>query len=139
MRRLGLGLMAITLVLGVTAFAGNETKDAKTEAKAAPKSLTVQGELVDMGCYLAEGAKGESHKSCASMCIASGMPMGLLTKDGKLYLLTLNHDNADPYNSAKKLAAEQVNITGPVSERNGVMSLQVDNVNQVSMDKAEQH
>lgn len=89
------------------------------------EATTVEGEIVDMGCYLGHGAMGEKHKSCALKCIAGGMPMGLRTADGTLYLLTMSHTDHDPYNAAKELAAETVKITGPVHERDGILSLEV--------------
>ena len=94
-------------------------------AKTAAKTLTVKGEIVDLGCYLGHGARGADHKGCATKCIAGGMPMGLLTADNKLYLLTLDHDNADPYNQAKSHAGEVVELTGTVMSRAGVMALDV--------------
>jgi hypothetical protein len=62
------------------------------------------------------------------MCIANGMPMGLLTADGSLYLITLNHSNADPYNQLKGWAAEKVVVTGVTSTRNGVKAIEADAV-----------
>ena len=89
------------------------------------KPATITGELVDMGCYVGHGAAGEKHMECAAKCIAGGMPMGLLTKDGKLYLLTLAHDNAAPFNMLKDMAGKQVNVTGPANVRNGMKTLEV--------------
>jgi len=94
-------------------------------AKTAAKTLTVKGEIVDLGCYLGHGARGADHKGCATKCIASGMPFGLLTADGKLYVLTLNHDNPDPYNKCKEMAAATVVVTGTPMQRNGVMAVDV--------------
>jgi len=91
--------------------------------KAAPKTL--KGELVDTGCYLGHEAKGEKHISCATKCIANGMPMGLLTADGKLFLITMDHENADPYNALKNMAGKQVEVTGVVSERGGMRGIDV--------------
>ena len=51
--------------------------------------------------------------------------MGLLTDKGVLYLLTLDHDNADPYNSLKTMAGKMVTVTGPVLSRNGMKGLDV--------------
>ncbi len=90
-----------------------------------PKPVTMKGEIVDMGCYLAHEARGEKHKSCAIKCISGGMPMGLLTADGKLYLLTMSHDSSDPFDQAKALAGSMVELTGPIMERNGVKALEV--------------
>ncbi len=100
----------------------SHTQTAKTD------KTTLTGEIVDMDCYMSMGAHGADHKTCASKCIANGTPMGLLTKDGKVYVLTASHDNLDPYNKLKKMAAETVTITGEVYTRGGVQSLQVDAV-----------
>ena len=97
----------------------------KAEAKAAPATMTLRGEIVDAGCYIPKGAMGEKHKSCAAKCIASGQPMALLTGDGALYLLTQNHKSADAFNKCKEWAAAMVEVTGPTFERNGMKSIEV--------------
>jgi len=86
---------------------------------------TLTGEVVDTGCFLAHGARGAKHVSCANKCIAGGMPMGLLTADGTLYLLTLDHDNADPYNQLKGMAGKTVAVTGAVVTRGGMKGIDV--------------
>jgi hypothetical protein len=91
------------------------------EASAPSKSMT--GEVVDMGCYLAHEAHGEKHVACGTKCVAGGMPMGLLTADGSLYLITLNHDNADPYNKLKTMVGKTVTVTGPINTRGGVKGI----------------
>ena len=95
-------------------------------------SKTITGELVDLGCYLGHGAKGAAHKDCAAKCISGGMPMGVLTPEGQLYLLTMSHSNGDPYAKAKDMAAETVKVTGPVSKRDGMQAIQVDAVEMVA-------
>ena len=128
-RVLGSLVLVGALAFAVAAIA--DSKDAKS-AKAPPKSVTLKGELVDMGCYVSHEAKGEKHKGCATKCVAGGMPMGLLTADNKLYVLTLNHDNGDPYNMAKEMMSEMVEITGTVSERNGARVIDVTDVKAVT-------
>ena len=98
------------------------------EAKAKPKVMTIKGEIVDTGCYLSHGAKGEKHKECATKCVAGGMPIGLLAANGKLYLLTPNHDNADAYNHFKDMVASMVEVTGTSMERSGMLGLDVTDV-----------
>jgi hypothetical protein len=97
-------------------------------AKQMPKAAVIRGEIVDMGCFLGHGAKGEKHQSCAAKCIAGGMPMGLLTPAGKLYLLTLDHDSPDPFNKCKDMAAQSVEVTGTVMQRAGMMAIDVTDV-----------
>jgi len=110
-------LLALLLVASA-AFAG-EGKHKKAETR------TVQGEIVDLGCYLGHGARGAEHKGCALKCIANGMPMGILTEDGELYLLTMSHKDADPFAAAKELAAQTVQITGKLIEKNGMKAIEV--------------
>jgi len=108
-------------------FVKVNVSQAQTAAKADAK-VTLTGEIVDMDCYMSMGAHGADHKGCAMKCIANGTPMGLLTSDGKVYVLTAPHDNQDPYNKLKKEAAATVTVTGEVYTRGGVQSLQVDGV-----------
>jgi hypothetical protein len=125
MKRIILSLAILATLLTSSVLLASEDKEHASQA------MTIQGEIVDMGCYLNHASLGPKHKECATMCINGGMPMGLLTSDGKLYLLTMSHDDAAPFNACKKLAAEMVSITGPVSERNGVKSIDVTAVKQV--------
>jgi len=116
-----LALAALT-ALAIHPFTA-QAKDEKAAAK--PKLETWTGEVVDMGCYVAHEAKGEKHVECGSKCVANGMPMGLLGKDGKLRLLTLNHDNADPYNDLKKWVDQMVEVSGTAATRGGVTAIDV--------------
>jgi len=53
----------------------------------AGKIVTVVGEIVDFSCYLQVGKHGEAHAACAKKCFANGQPIGLLAKDGSVYVL----------------------------------------------------
>lgn len=123
-------LVFVAAALVCAAFAAHadkmseKGKAAKMEVKA--KTTTVTGEIVDTSCYLGHGARGEKHAACAAKCINSnGAPMGLLTEDGTLWLLTPDHDNLDPYNALKGMAAKTVTVTGMAMERSGVKGLDV--------------
>ena len=115
-------------LLAIAALASLALVAAADEAahKKAPSTMT--GEVVDTGCYLAHAARGEKHIDCATKCISGGMPMGLLTSNGKLYLLTLNHDNPDPYNQLKEMAGKTVSVTGVVNVRAGMQGIDVTDV-----------
>lgn len=132
MKRFATILIALVLVLAAAAYAHDmqnmKHSDKTMPRAAAGKSTTMQGEIVDMGCYLDHEASGKDHQSCAQKCLGNGMPMGLLTKDGTLYLLTQSHDNLDPFNQAKQWAAEQVVVTGPQMERHGMKAIEVEQV-----------
>jgi len=118
-------VMGVLLLAGALVFVGHAFAK---EGKAESKPTTLKGEVVDTGCYTAHGASGEKHKECGAKCVANGMPMGLLTKDGKVYLLTPDHDSADAYNKLKDLIDAQVEVTGIVSERGGIKAIDVTDV-----------
>jgi len=88
----------------------------------AQETTSVTGEVVDLMCYLDHGAKGATHASCAEKCIKSGGPVGLLTKDDKLYLVIGNHKPLNDDLAA--LAAKTVTIKGKVVERNGMKMIE---------------
>ncbi len=121
-------VLGVAALMAAVLFVTGALADEKKEMKAEKKPVTLKGEIVDTGCYISHGAMGEKHKQCATTCIANGMPMGLLTTEGKLYLLTLDHDNADPYNQCKEMASMTVEVTGVVSERNGIKAIDVTGV-----------
>jgi hypothetical protein len=94
---------------------------AKGEAAPAP---AVQGEILDLACYVAHGQKGPDHAACARKCVQSGQPMGLLAADG-VYVLFADHDDAAPFEQAKKYAGRRVEIRGPAVTRDGTRGLTV--------------
>lgn len=95
----------------------------RERGRASPTMIV--GEVVDMACFVKEGAKGSEHRKCAEACIQEGVPMGLATRSGELYLLVEDREAREPYQKLKKLASEQVRVTGEVSLRAGVWALVV--------------
>ncbi len=79
-----LSLFALLAVTGLTAVADSNEG-----------SWT--GEVMDLACYTAKGAKGADHAGCAKSCVKNGQPMGLLTDDGTLVLLAADHKDGAPY------------------------------------------
>lgn len=115
----------LTLLLGMgLAMASFAHED----MKGMQKDATVTGEIVDLACYLDHGATGMKHQQCALTCLKGGQPMGLLTKEGKVYLLLADHQDAKAFDEAKNYAALQVEITGPLAEKAGITGLTVEKV-----------
>jgi hypothetical protein len=91
----------------------------------AQEDITVSGEIVDLACYLAKGSRGPSHKVCAQKCAERGIPIGVLTDDGKLFLLLEDHSDEEPYEDAKKLAGETAEVKGKKFSKPGIDGLVV--------------
>ncbi len=97
-------------------------------------AIKATGEILDLFCYLDRGFSGEVHRECAYKCIHGGEPMGLLTRDGKLYVLCMDHWYAmdrrnqtywRAYDQIKEWAALQVTISGFLVQRKGVKGIEV--------------
>ncbi len=122
-------LFVAVLVAAANSAWAHEGRD--SEHGAGGKGITVQGELVDLSCYMAHEGKGPKHAPCAKMCVQGGAPLGLLAKDGAVYLLLDDHSSAragKPYAEAKKLVAETVTLSGDLHQRGGMKTIVVEKV-----------
>ena len=92
------------------------------------EAFSVEGEIVDMACYVSSGAKGPDHAGCAKSCVKGGQPMGLLSDDGTLYLLYASHKDGAPFEAAKDHAGSKVQISGKLSTQAGIKGIEVNSV-----------
>lgn len=102
----------------------------KTNRLAQGQQITVTGEVLDLTCYIAYNLSGPEHASCARDCIRSGLPVGIKTKDGKVYLLTgkAGHSvNAE----LVEYAAKTITIRGKETVRDGFSQLQVEEIRKI--------
>jgi hypothetical protein len=110
---------------------GTSTKAAKATSEMTAKETTVNGEVVDVSCYLAHGKKGmgEEHKSCGEACAKNGSPLGILTIDGKLYVSVLPDDHsAGPNAKLIGHVAHQVKANGILRSKGGVNGIMITKV-----------
>ena len=84
--------------------------------------ITVTGEVLDMACYLDHGAHGEGHAACAEKCISSGLPVGLKSADGTVYLLIGQHMPANK--ELAQYAAKTITVKGKFVSRDGMNLLE---------------
>ena len=89
-------------------------------ASSAPKDTKITGEVVDLPCYEGKnGARGESHKSCALSCAKKGNQLAIV-EDGTNTVYSITGDYSK--NKNEKLiqyVAETVEATGEVTEEGG--------------------
>ncbi len=91
----------------------------------AQEDVTVQGEILDMTCYLHKGSKGRRHRACAEMCAEKGLPIGILTDADEVFLLIEDHDDPAPYAAAAKLAGHKAALKGKKYAKGGVAAIMV--------------
>ena len=125
MRRLLAVLVVTGLVLSLSASAFAETQ-------------TITGRLIDQTCYKANKANtGLDHKmpedtpGCAVTCAKMGLPVALLTDDGKVY--TVTGDLAGS-NNAKLVPhmSHKVELTGDVTQKGGTLTIAATNLKMIS-------
>lgn len=96
-------------------------------------SADIDGEIVDYKCYLGamKPGDGKTHKACAALCIAGGIPPMLVTRDhngGRQYVL-LAHESGGPMPTwISELAGEPVRVSGRLHERGSLRTLYVESV-----------
>lgn len=83
------------------------------------------GEIIDVACYVNNGAHGGDHSGCAKSCVKNGQPMGLLTEDGDVIILAADHADGAGFEAAKELAGEKAEVSGELSESGGAKVLTV--------------
>jgi hypothetical protein len=115
-------VLGVLLLCSAITFAADEKK--KTE-----KEVTIKGEVVDVACYLAHGAKGEGHKACAEACAKAGGALGILTSEGKLYVSLLPDDHkTGPNDILMDHIAHTVEAKGYARSKGGVNGLLITSV-----------
>jgi hypothetical protein len=93
------------------------------EATTDRQPVTLDGEILDIACYLDNDLHGPEHRSCASACLKDGQPIGFLDDQGRVFLLIEDHMEKEAYRALKNLAAQRVRIQGDEIHRGGVQSI----------------
>jgi hypothetical protein len=115
-----IGGFAAAAFLAVPAVAADKKVESKDKA--------VQGEILDLACYIGHGDSGPGHADCAKECAKGGQPMGLLSADGTVYVLLADHEDAAAFDKAKDLAGKKVEVTGEVSAKGSLKGITVHGV-----------
>lgn len=98
----------------------------------AAESKTIKGEVIDVSCYVAAGAKGQEHKSCALACLEAGEPAGILEeRTGKVFIAVTSDHMTNPSKKMAPYAAKNVEVTGTVSERGGITTIDVQEIKEM--------
>src|SRR3989441_12568729 len=85
---------------------------AQGHAMTAGDEMTITGQVVDLNCNTTNGASGSGHRAWAQACAKAGVPLGLLSSDGTMYL-PVSSKPGDPQNSKLiPFAESKVKVTG---------------------------
>lgn len=121
-------LLTLSVLMTLTGFAAFAAPDGKR--------MQLRGEMIDSWCYYSgvmgspESTLGTSHYTCAMWCAKGGIPVGLLTNDGTVYMV-LKIDGDDESSSGDtvlQLASHEIVANGIVFERDGLNYIIIDNI-----------
>ena len=107
-----------------------------SSAMAAGERIQVKGEIMDTWCYVSEimGASeavlGSAHHQCAVWCAAGGIPVGVLTETGEIYMiLKIGDDDTSAANpKVLDIQSDQVTVDGELYQRDGINYLLIDQI-----------
>ena len=92
-------------------------------------ATAIKGEVMDLTCYLShpKDGQGKDHAKCAQKCIKKGLPVGIKTKEGTLYLAA-GADHSSINEMLAPFAGKVVTVTGTVKEESGMKMILVNSV-----------
>ena len=90
---------------------------------------TIVGEVVDPGCWVVNGAKGDTHKECMLACAKAGQVLAILeAKTNKLYLIATENPGEDPNKGVIDFAGQKVTVTGKFYTRGGITAVKISSI-----------
>ncbi|GIT89659.1 hypothetical protein JANAI62_08560 [Jannaschia pagri] len=103
---------------------------------ASGERIQVTGEVIDTWCYFSgvmgptDAVVGSAHHTCALWCSAGGIPVGLLTEEGTVYMVLKME--ADPASAGGDtnlhIASHTITADGMAYERDGLNYLIVETI-----------
>src|SRR5207245_5409889 len=117
-------ILATTAVLACCAL----PLAAQAHEKMAGDEMTITAQVVDLNCNTTNGASGAGHKACAQACAKAGVPLGLLSSDGTMYL-QVSSKPGDPQNSKLiPFAESRAKVTGTHRLFSGLHTIEIESV-----------
>lgn len=126
------GLLLAQTIKEFGAHGSTQWTSTTNEAAASPENKawlakgrpeTIQGEVVDVSCYLQLGKTGPKHADCGAKCVRNGQPVGILTASKELYIVMPEEHHprrdgkTDVHEEFAKEMGNQVKVTGMVQKR----------------------
>lgn len=101
----------------------------------AAEQTELTGELIDTWCYYSgvmggpEATLGTAHHTCAIWCAAGGIPVGLLTETGDVYMvLDFANDGVLGNDAFLDIQTDTITVDATVYERDGLRYITINDV-----------
>lgn len=127
-------IRALTVVAASAFFALPLQSSAIAAATAKP--IEINGEVIDTWCYFSgvmggpDAVVGSAHHTCALWCAAGGIPVGVLTESGDVYMVLklAGEEVLAQSDSIMEIQSDAITAKGLHYVRDGVNYIVVENV-----------
>ena len=122
--------LALTaLSLGLIALAAQPASAQMDMKPAEGEMISFTANVVDLSCKAVFNLSGADHKMCAEVCFDKGVPLGLMSEEGTLYLpVTMKMGMERGDKDLRAHAEHKVKITGKVIERGGMNTILIESI-----------
>ena len=108
----------------------------QANASANAKPVEIKGEMIDTWCFFSgvmggeDAVVGTAHHTCALWCAAGGIPVGVLTEKGEVYMVLKyeGEDILEPSDNIMEVQSDTITAKGLHYVRDGVNYLIVEKV-----------
>jgi len=93
------------------------------------REVSFTATVVDLSCKTVYDLSGADHRMCAQVCFDQGIPLGLLSEDGTVYLpvtMAMGTERGDK--DLRGHAEHTVQVTGKVIERAGLNTILIESI-----------
>jgi len=96
--------------------------------------MTVEGLVRDIACPLQnkKSTSASFSKECITMCLKSGSPLGILTREGEVYVPVTQSMPDMGQDALKPFVGEHVKATGKVFLRNGTHAIEISKIDRLA-------
>ncbi|MGI9356310.1 MAG: hypothetical protein ACR2PF_14255 [Rhizobiaceae bacterium] len=123
--RKGLLGLHLTVAALLPAFAATEGK-----------MIEVKGEIIDTWCYFSgvmggpDAVTGTAHHTCALWCAAGGIPIGIRSEEGKVFMVLKlkGQQPLEPTDAIMEIQSQVITAKGKHFRRDGIDYIIVDDV-----------
>jgi hypothetical protein len=116
------------LAFALLAFAAPVVAQSDMGAMQMPEGhdVTITGHVIDISCKFGLGLSGDSHRMCAQVCGDQGLPLAILSDDGKLFIpTTADMPGSSQNDTLKPFAEQKVTVTGKSFKAGGAQAIHI--------------
>ena len=129
-------ILKLKTLIVVTIFASTVMMLPNTASAVTGEDVEIKGEVIDTWCALSgvmggiDAVSGSAHHTCALWCAAGGIPVGVLTEDGTIYMVLKleNSEVLEQTDAIMEIQSDVITAKGKHYLRDGVNYLIVEKI-----------